>query len=79
VHVKLPLGFEVDELPDPLKLDTAFGSYKTSYEVKNRELIFTRTLELHAATIPAEQYQTVRGFFEKIRTAEQAPVVLARK
>ena len=79
VHVKLPAGFEVDEVPDVVKLDTAFGSYTTSYEVKNGELVFIRSLAQRAATIPAGQYQSVRSFFEKIRSAEQAPVVLLKK
>ena len=79
VRVKIPVGFEVDELPDPLKLDTSFGSYKTSYAVKDGELTFTRTLAQRAGTIPAAEYQSVRNFFERIRAAELAPVVLARK
>jgi hypothetical protein len=79
VRLKLPLGFEVDELPDPLKLDTAFGSYNTTYAVKDGELIFTRTLAQRAGTIPVAQYATVRSFYERIRAAEQSPVVLARK
>jgi hypothetical protein len=78
-QVQLPAGFVVDEMPDPVKLDTSFGSYATTYEVKEGQLIFTRKLVQNAATIPVEQYNTVRGFFEKIRAAEQAPVVLARK
>ena len=48
VRMKLPAGFEVDELPDPVKLDTAFGSYKTSYVVKDGELVFTRALAQRA-------------------------------
>ena len=79
VRVKLPAGFEVDELPDPLKLDASFGSYNTTYAVKDGELTFTRTLAQRAGTIPAAQYQVVRSFFERIRAAELAPVVLARK
>jgi len=79
VSVKLPAGFAVDELPDPIKLDTPFGSYKTSYEVKDGELLFTRVLAQRAGTIPVDQYQAVRNFFERIRAADQAPVVLARK
>jgi hypothetical protein len=79
VRVKLPAGFEVDELPDPLKIEAPFGSYRTTYEVKDAELIFTRALALEAATLPASQYQSIRSFFERIRAAEQAPVVLARK
>ena len=79
VHLKLPAGFLVDELPDPLKIDGPFGSYKTTYEVKNNELLFTRTLAQRAGTIPAAQYQTVRSFFERIRAAEQSPVVLVKQ
>lgn len=79
VRVKLPAGFEVDELPDPVKLEAPFGSYATTYEAKNGELVFTRSLSQRATTMPAEQYQTVRSFFERIRAADQAPVVLAKK
>ncbi len=79
VRVKLPAGFDVDEMPDAVKLDAPFGSYATSYEVKEGSLVFTRKLVQKAATIPPEQYNSVRSFFEKIRAAEQAPVVLARK
>jgi hypothetical protein len=77
--MKLPAGFDVDEMPDAVKLDTSFGSYATSYEVKDGQLIFTRKLVQRAGTIPVDQYKAVRSFFERIRTAEQSPVVLARK
>lgn len=79
VSIKLPAGFVVDEMPDPVKLDTAFGTYATTYEVKDGQVLFTRKLVQRAGTIPVDQYNSVRGFFEKIRAAEQSPVVLARK
>lgn len=79
VHFKLPDGFNVDELPDPTKLETAFGSYVANYEVKDGQLYFTRKLIMRAATISPDQYQSVRNFYEHIRAAEQAPVVLAKK
>jgi hypothetical protein len=79
VSVKLPAGFVVDEMPDPVKLEMSFGSYATTYEVKDGQLLFTRKLVQRAATIPVDQYTSVRSFFEKIRAAELAPVVLARK
>ncbi|HEV7902968.1 MAG TPA: DUF3857 domain-containing protein [Pyrinomonadaceae bacterium] len=79
VNVKLPAGFDVDELPDPVKLDTAFGSYSTSYAVKDGRLQFKRAFKQRAATIPPADYAAVRTFFERIRAAEQSPVVLAKK
>jgi hypothetical protein len=79
VKIKLPDGFEVDEVPDAEKLDTPFGRYSTSYEVKDGHLIFKRAFEVRAVTIPAEHYPAVRAFFDRVRAAEQAPVVLAKK
>ena len=79
IRVQLPTGFAVDELPDPVKIQTAFGSYVTSYEVKGNELVFKRQLSQQATTIAPADYEVVRKFFESIRAAENAPVVLARK
>lgn len=76
---KLPAGFDVDELPDPVKVDSDFGSYTASYEVKDGQLLYTRKLVQRAATIPAEKYTEVRAFFGRVRASEESPVVLARK
>jgi len=74
----LPKGFSVDEMPDPLKLDTSFGSYSTSYEVKEGKLIFKRALVTKRTIVPSEKYAVVRDFYSKILNAEQSPVVLLR-
>ena len=79
VRVKLPAGFQVDEMPDPVALDTPFGTYKTTYEVKDNELLFSRRLSVKAATIPPDQYESVRKFYAVILAAEQSPVVLTKK
>jgi hypothetical protein len=60
-------------------MDAAFGSYETAYQVKDGQLQFTRKMVVRAATIPPGEYAKVRGFFERIRAAEAAPVVLAKK
>ncbi|MGB7924459.1 MAG: DUF3857 domain-containing protein [Pyrinomonadaceae bacterium] len=79
VRVHLPAGFDVDELPDALKIDTSFGTYATTYDVKDGNLVFTRALVQRSVTVPVEEYQKVRSFYERIRAAEQSPVVLAKK
>ncbi|HEX7315106.1 MAG TPA: DUF3857 domain-containing protein [Pyrinomonadaceae bacterium] len=79
VRIKLPAGFDVDEVPDPVKVDSDFGSYTASYEIKDGQLLYTRKLVQRAATIPAEKYAEVRAFFGRVRASEESPVVLARK
>jgi hypothetical protein len=75
----LPAGFVVDEMPEPVNLETAFGKYTTTYEVKDGKLIFTRTLTTTRSTVPVDKYNAVRDFYAKMREAEQSPVVLLRK
>lgn len=78
VSVKLPAGFVVDEVPDAMKLDSSFGTFSTKYEVKDGNLIFSRSLIQRAVTIPVEDYVKVKNFFAGMRAAEQARVVLVR-
>jgi hypothetical protein len=79
VIFNLPQGFAVDEMPDPVKLDTPFARYSTSYEVKDGKLLFTRSLTMNRGTVTVDHYDDIRNFFSKMRDAEQAPVVLVRK
>jgi hypothetical protein len=75
----LPEGFEVDEMPDPVSLETVFGTYSATMEVIDGKLHFKRTVQTNRALLPATKYQTVREFYQKIHSAEQAAVVLIRK
>jgi len=79
VRIKLPEGFIVDEMPDPMNLDTSFGTFSATYEVKDGHLLFTRKLVQRAMTVPVEDYAKVRSFLAGIRAAEQSPVVLMKK
>ncbi|HWW75615.1 MAG TPA: DUF3857 domain-containing protein, partial [Pyrinomonadaceae bacterium] len=79
VRIKLPAGFDVDEVPDAVKIESEFGTYAASYEVKDGQLLYTRRLVQRAATIPADKYGDVRAFYGRVRASEDAPVVLARK
>src|SRR5579884_3503595 len=45
VRVHLPAGFDVDEIPDPVKLDAPFGSFEEKCTVDHGALLFQRSLE----------------------------------
>jgi hypothetical protein len=79
VRIKLPEGFDVDEMPDAVEVNQPFGNYAAKCEVKEGHLIFRRALSLKAGIIPVENYSSVRSFFERIRSVEQTPVVLVKK
>ena len=75
----LPAGFAVDEMPDPVSIQTPFGKYATTYEAKDGKLIFTRSLTMNRGIVSVDKYSEVRSFFTSMLNAEQSPVVLIRK
>jgi hypothetical protein len=79
--VHLPDGLGVDELPDPVRLETAFGSYiwEVDRNAPPGELRVRREIVMRRMTLPPDQYPAVKSFWEKVRAAEQARVVLVRK
>lgn len=79
VKIKLPQGFDVDEIPSATKIETEFGKYNANYVVNGDVLTFTRSLKLNRSTIPANKYETVRSFFVRVHAAEQSQVVLMKK
>jgi hypothetical protein len=75
----LPNGFVIDEVPDAVELETAFGKYSSKYEARDGKLIYTRSLMTKRMVLPTENYAAVRDFYSKILSSEQSPVVLLRK
>ena len=79
VQVKLPAGFIVDELPEAVELKKSFGNYRAECRVEKMNLIYSRSLVMNRAVIPAGQYEEIRQFLIAIRNAEQSPVVLVKQ
>lgn len=79
IEVRLPEGFIVDELPEPARMKTPFGSWEASAQVKDGKLVFLRSLQLETSNLPPERFSEARDFFNEVSRSEQAPVVLMRR
>ncbi len=78
VRTTLPAGFEPEDLPAPVALQTDFGSYSLRCEDSGGRLVVTRSLRVLGSRLPPARYDEVRAFFDRIREAEQTPLVLSR-
>lgn len=79
MRMKLPNGFEVDELPAPSQLSSSFGKFSSKCEVKEGYLTCLRSMSLNVGLIPVEQYTEVRDFFRSVNGASESSVVFAKK
>jgi len=78
-ETKLPPGYGVEELPPSVALESTFGSYTAGVEAKDGKLLFRRSLTVRTMPVPVAQYDSLKTFFERVRSAELTPVVLSRR
>ncbi|HSP68391.1 MAG TPA: DUF3857 domain-containing protein [Bryobacteraceae bacterium] len=79
VRLTLPDGFKVDEMPPAVHLNSPFGMFEASWKLENPSVIvFHRTVEIPAQSVPASQYAELRKFLEMVRGAAEEPVILVK-
>lgn len=76
VTVQLPEGLEAAAVPEPVSLDTGFGSYHLAAEVEGRTLTIERTVKLPPQRIEPGEYPRFRSMVRTIDQAERAEVRL---
>ncbi len=79
MRMRLPEGFEVDEMPQPAQGKTAFGVHSSSCDARDGYLTCRRSLTVMAAAIPVGDYKEARGFFGRANGDGDGPLVLAKK
>jgi hypothetical protein len=79
VEVELPPGFSVDEMSEPVTLETDFGSYEADWRTEDGKLYFNRSMKINNAIVEPSDYAAVKEFFDQMVLAEQASVVLSRQ
>jgi len=78
VRIKLPPGFTVDEMPQPFKQETAWGSFSLTFEQKDGELAVEESLKTEAVTLSPDQYWDVKKFFDQFSGADRQQAVLVK-
>jgi hypothetical protein len=82
VRLHLPAGFRAENLPQPVKLASAYGTYtSTCTALPDGTLQYVRQLETRrptSAPLPAANYPEYQDFRRKVNQADQAQVVLVK-
>src|SRR5258708_13449587 len=64
VTIKLPEGFTVDEMPDPIEIQSPYGTYHATWKSGNDAVTFDQSVEIKDALAPAPEYPTIKYFFD---------------
>ncbi|MGH9771954.1 MAG: DUF3857 domain-containing transglutaminase family protein [Candidatus Acidiferrales bacterium] len=76
--VKIPAGYTVDDLPDPVNVNTAFASYHSDVKFKGGVQQYSREYTVKKLELDADQYPALRKFEGEIYTDEDRDAVLKK-
>ena len=76
--ITLPVGYVVDDLPQPVEAHCDYASYKSDIQVKDNILHYRRTYEIKGVVVPTDKLPEVRDFFHQVAVAEKSSAVLRR-
>lgn len=77
--IQLPEGYQPENLPDPVTLDTQFGTYEISITEKEPGiLVYQRKLLIKSGRYAKEDYKPYRDFRKKIARYDNSRIILTK-
>lgn len=77
--VKIPAGYAVDDVPDPVKVDAGFATYNSEVKAEGDVLHYRREYVLKKLRLDPGEYGDLRKLEAAIATDENSAAVLKKK
>lgn len=77
--VKIPAGYTVDDVPDPVNLDVGFATYHSEVKAQGDTLHYTRQYVLKKVELTPDQYGALRKLEGQITSDENSNAVLKKQ
>lgn len=77
--IKIPEKSWVYNKPEPIKLQTPYGSYESSIEMLDGKMVIKRKVVIFKGEYTGENYAPFNEFFQKIERLENRKLVLNSK
>jgi len=78
ITYKIPAGYGVSTVPQPVDISSPFGHYKAEITVNGNEITYKREMRYNKGVFPVSQYQQLLDFNKSISTADNAKLVLKK-
>ncbi len=75
----IPEGYEIEYLPEPVKIETEFGAYQSELKHSQNSIVYTRRNVKNRGVFPPEKYADYVEFTRKIVDADSQKMILKKK
>jgi hypothetical protein len=80
VFYSIPVSYKIEFLPDPIKIESRFGTYfSDAKETEGNKIMFIRKIEKYEGAYSPESYEELITFYKQIVKADSQKAVLLLK
>lgn len=79
IEIEIPSGYSIEVKPEDVFLNTNYGSYSVTCELKGNKILYHRSFEQYAGSFPASEQKSVINFYNTIYKKDRGKMVLVKK
>jgi hypothetical protein len=77
--IKLPAGYQLDELPDPVSIGNDFVEYDSKVQLSGNLLTYKRNYRIKDVLIPTDRFEEMKMFYRQVAADERNSAVLRKE
>jgi hypothetical protein len=78
ISYNIPLGYKVEFIPENVTINSDFGKFNYSLEIKNDKVIYKRYLEMLKGIVPLTQFNEFRSFINSVAKTDRENIILSK-
>jgi hypothetical protein len=78
VSIRIPIGFDIEYMPDSLSVDTDFGSIKSYFSILDGIINYYQMISIDKGRFSPDLYSEFQKFYQNIYDREREKLVLVR-
>jgi len=79
VTMRVPDGYEVENMPKPVTVQSKFGAYSNAFAFDNNMITYTRIVQQNQGRYPPADYKELSEFYQAIHKSDRVKIVLKKK
>ncbi len=78
VVIEIPENLYAEFTPEPTEISSAFGNYRSEYQVDQGKIIYIRKFQRKKGTFPPKTHKELLDFYRKVAKSDRQQMVLRR-
>ena len=79
IIIQIPEGYSIENQPKAVEIQSPYGYFKSNIIEKNKQIVYTQTLEIKKGRYPATEFDEIKKFYNRIETIQNGKIGIKKE